>query len=146
MARFICLISPALAASSLLFEAEVEDTDQGKPPEGPGVRGDIIPFQPGVIGIPPWVLSPNPLPTEILGVFGPPSLASDPQPGVGGCPLSSKPTRVGRFLMGCGIGGDWINVAFRTGIWGLNRALALARAMASGDNTGGDGRGEVDLV
>ena len=59
---------------------------KGNPPdEAPGVLGDDI--------IPPGVLGPDPHP-GVLGVEGEEGLKPD------------HPASVGRFLMGCGIGGE----------------------------------------
>ena len=65
--------------------------------DNPGVRGDIIQ----------------------LGVRGP---LGRPQPGGAAPPLAAlkpvQPFKVGRFRIGCGMGGDWIRVDRRRGMFG----------------------------
>ena len=60
------------------------------------------------------------MPARNPGVFGPPSLAREPHPGVLGPWLlkPDHPARVGRFLIGWGMGGLCIRVVRRIGISG----------------------------
>lgn len=99
----------------------------GNPPEaGPGVLGVL-----GDDSIPP-------------GVFGPPSLASDPHPGVFGVEGDGElnpdhPARVGKFLIGCGIGGEVMRlVRCRVGFAGRLIPLGVMGVANAGETGVGD--------
>ena len=94
-----------------LAGAEILGNDQGNPtpPGVAGARGDIKPPHPGVRGTFPPVHS---------GVRGTPSFPCDPI-----APPSSRPTSVGRFLIGRGMGGEERRVDLRIGILGRGRGV-----------------------
>lgn len=100
---------------------------------GMGLKGNELP--------PPGVRGDNNPP----GVLGPPSLANDPHPGVRGVEGDGElkpdhPARVGRFLIGCGMGGDVMRlVRCRTGLAGRVTPPAAkpgVRGVASAGDTG----------
>lgn len=129
MARFAFLNSPSDMGPLDVCLGIGSDMKGNPPDEPPGVLGDDI--------IPP-------------GVLGPPSLANDPHPGVRGVDgdevlKPDHPDKVGRFLMGCGIGGDVIRfVRWRVGLGGrVTPVMAVAASGVDGVvNEGEVGVGE----
>jgi hypothetical protein len=92
--------------------------ENGNPPDpAPGVlTGEAI-MPPGVLGVPSLPIDPHP---GVRGVAG----EAGPEP-------NDHPARVGRFLIGCGIGGEVMRlVRCRTGFAGRAGVAGLSTVEA----------------